>query len=295
MLRTRRHQLREVAADSEVAEAVKVVARAHQTLIWERTRHLLRLRVALRDYFPAALDAYTPLGLTSTTVLARLAKAPAPDAAAALTLRQITAALKGRRDIETKAAALQQVLRAEHLGQPSPVSAAYAATVRSLVAILTTLNTEIANLEKDVSTHFGEHPDAGILLSQPGLGVVLGARVLAEFGDAPGRYASAKARKNYAGTSPITRQSGKTRVVSARHVHNDRLVDALHMQASCAILHDEQVRVYYDQLRARDVGHNAALRQVGNRLVGILHGCLKTHTHYDQATAWSHRQPIIAA
>ena len=295
MLRTRRHQLREVAADSEVAEAVKVVARGHQTLIWERTRHLLRLRVALRDYFPAALDAYTPLGLTSTTVLALLAKAPAPDAAAALTLRQITAALKGRRDIETKAAALQRVLRAEHLGQPGPVSAAYAATVRSLVAILTTLNTEIANLEKDVSTHFGEHPDAGILLSQPGLGVVLGARVLAEFGDAPGRYASAKARKNYAGTSPITRQSGKTRVVSARHVHNDRLVDALHMQASCAILHDEQVRVYYDQLRARDVGHNAALRQVGNRLVGILHGCLKTHTHYDQATAWSHRQPIIAA
>lgn len=295
MLRTRRHQLREVAADSEVAEAVKVVARAHQTLIWERTRHLLRLRVALRDYFPAALEAYTPLGLTSTTVLALLTKAPAPDAAAALTLRQITAALKGRRDIETKAAALQQALRAEHLGQPGPVSAAYAATVRSLVAILTTLNTEIANLEKDVSTHFGEHPDAGILLSQPGLGVVLGARVLAEFGDAPGRYASAKARKNYAGTSPITRQSGKTRVVSARHVHNDRLVDALHMQASCAILHDEQVRVYYDQLRARNVSHNAALRQVGNRLVGILHGCLKTHTHYDQATAWSHRQPIIAA
>ncbi|MEE2056731.1 transposase, partial [Rhodococcus artemisiae] len=275
--------------------AVKVVTRAHQTLIWERTRHLLRLRVALRDYFPAALEAYTPLGLTSTPVLTLLAKAPTPDMAAALTLRQITAALKSRRDIETKAAALQQVLRAEHLGQPAPVTTAYAATVRSLVAILTTLNSEIANLEKDVSAHFGEHPDAEILLSQPGLGVVLGARVLAEFGDAPGRYTSAKARKNYAGTSPITRQSGKTRVVSARHIHNDRLVDALHMQASCALLHDEQVRAYYDQLRARDVSHNAALRQVGNRLVGILHGCLKTHTHYDQATAWSHRQHTLAA
>ena len=112
---------------------------------------------------------------------------------------------------------------------------------------------------------FGQHPDAEILLSQPGLGVVLGARVLAEFGDAPGRYASAKARKNYGGTSPITRQSGKMRVVAARYVHNDRLLDALHMQASCAILHDDQVRAYYNQLRARDVGHNAALRQVGNR------------------------------
>ena len=170
----------------------------------------------------------------------------------------------------------------------------YAATVRSLVAIVTTLNTAIANLEKDVSAHFGQHSDAEILLSQPGLGVVLGARVLAEFGDAD-RYVNAKARKDYAGTSPVTRASGKTRIASARHVHHDRLVDALHMQATCAILHDKHVRTYYHQLRAREVGHNAALRQIGSRLVGILHGCLKTRTVYDQATAWSHREVGIAA
>lgn len=157
MVRTRRNQLREVAADSEVAEAVKVVARAHQTLIWERTRHLLRLRVALRDYFPAALEAYAPFGLTSTPVLTLLSKAPTPEAGAKLALRQIAVALKGRRDIDAKAAAIQQVLRAEHLGQPAAVATAYAATVRSLVAILTTLNAEIANLEKDVSAHFGQH------------------------------------------------------------------------------------------------------------------------------------------
>ena len=295
MVRTRRHQLRQVAADSDIAEAVKVVARTHQTLIWERTRHMLRMRAALREYFPAALGAYAGFELTSRAVLALLAKAPTPAAAAKLTLRQIAAALKGCRDIEAKAAAIQQVLRSEHLGQPEPVTAAYAATVRSLTAVLTTLNTEIAALEKEVKAHFGQHPDAEILLSQPGLGVVLGARVLAEFGDAADRYASAKARKNYAGTSPVTRQSGKMRVVAARFVHNDRLVDALHMQASCAILHDDQARAYYDQIRARDIGHNAALRQLGNRLVGILHGCLKTHTTYDQATAWSHRQQATAA
>lgn len=295
MVRTRRHQLREVADDSDLVEAVKVVTRAHQTLIWERTRHMLRLRAALRDYFPAALEAYMRLGLTSTSVLTLLVKAPTPEVAAKLTLRQIALTLKGRRDIDAKAAAIQQVLRAEHLGRPAAVTAAYAVTVRSLVTIVTTLNTEIANLEKDVSAHFGQHPDAEILLSQPGLGVVLGARVLAEFGDAPDRYVSAKARKNYAGTSPVTRASGKTRIVSARHVHNDRLVDALHMQATCAILHDKHVRAYYDRLRAREVEHNAALRQVGNRLVGILHGCLKTRTVYDQATAWSHREVGVAA
>lgn len=124
MVRTRRRQLREVAADSEIAEAVKVVTRAHQTLIWERTRHMLRLRVALRDYFPAALEAYTPSGLTSTSVLALLAKAPVPEAAAKLTLRQIALTLRGRRDIEAKAAAIQQVHRAEHLGQPTAVTTA---------------------------------------------------------------------------------------------------------------------------------------------------------------------------
>jgi transposase len=295
MIRTRRHQIREVAEDSEIAEAVKVVTRAHQTLVWERTRHMLRLRVALRDYFPAALEAFKPLGLTSDAVLKLLVKAPTPRAAAKLTISQISAALKGRRDIPGKAAAIQQVLRIEQLGQAGLVTTAYASTARALAAVITTLNTEIKTLEGEVEAHFGRHPDAEVILSQPGIGVVLGARVLAEFGDAPGRYTSAKARKNYAGTSPITRQSGKMRTVHARFVHNDRLVDALHLQASCALLHDPAVRAYYDQLKARDVSHNAALRQVGNRLVGILHGCLKTHSAYDRATAWSHRNYDLAA
>ncbi|WP_241825084.1 IS110 family transposase [Micromonospora sp. CB01531] len=298
MVRTRRHQLRQVAADSDIAEAVKVVARAHQTLIWERTRHTLRLRAALREYFPAALEAYQSLTLTGADALALLAKAPTPAAAAKLTVAQISAALKRgrRRDIPAKAAAIQQALRTEHLSQPEIVTGAYAATIRATVAILTTLNAEIKTMESQVEAHFGQHPDAEVYLSQPGIGPILGARVLAEFGDAPGRYTDAKSRKNYAGTAPITRQSGKTKTIHARFVHNDRLVDALHMQAGAAILHDTAVRAYYDELRARDVSHNAALRQIGNRLVGILHGCLKTHTRYDQATAWSHRAttPIAA-
>jgi transposase len=198
MVRTRRHQLRPVAADSDIAEAVKVVARAHQTLIWERTRHMLRLRAALRDYFPAALAAYQALTLTGSDTLELLAKAPTPATAAKLTVTQISAALKKarRRDIPAKAAAIQQALRTEHLGQAEIVAGAYAATVRATVAILQTLNTEIRTLEGEVEAHFGLHPDAEVYLSQPGIGVVLGARVLAEFGDATGRYAYAKSRKN---------------------------------------------------------------------------------------------------
>jgi transposase len=297
MVRTRRHQLRQVAADSDIAEAVKVVARAHQTLIWERTRHTLRLRSALREYFPAALQAYQALTLTGADTLELLAKAPTPAQAARLTTAQISAVLKRarRRDIPAKAAAIEQALRTEHLGQPDIVTGAYAATVRAAAAILQTLNAEIRTMEAQVEAHFGQHPDAEVYLSQPGIGAILGARVLAEFGDAPGRYTDAKSRKNYAGTAPITRQSGKTKTVHARFIHNDRLIDALHMQASTAILHDTAVRAYYDELRARDLNHPAALRQIGNRLVGILHGCLKTGTHHDQTTAWSHRTALSTA
>src|SRR5690606_17443777 len=193
-----------------------------------------------------------------------------------------------RRKVADKAAAIQAILRAPQLTQPAPVVSAYAATTRAMVAILGTLNQQIDVLEGQVQAHFRAHPDAEIVLSQPGLGAILGARVLAEFGDDPHRYASAKARKNYAGTSPITIASGKKRSVIARYVHNDRLVDALGAQAFAALSRSPGARAYYDKLRARDVGHRAALRQLGNRLVGILHGCLKTRTTYDETTAWGH-------
>ena len=286
MVRTDRHQLRPVAGDSELAEAVKVLTRAHKGLIWERTRHLLRLRSTLREFYPAALLAFD--NLNATDALELLAAAPDPTSAAALSVEAIEAALKRarRRDRAAKAQTIASTLRAEHLGLPKTVATAYAATVRAQVAILTVLNAQITTMEEQVEESFGQHPDAKVYLSQPGLAAVLGARVLAEFGDDKNRYADAKARKNYAGTSPITRASGKKKVVLARHVHNDRLVDALGLQAFAALRASPGARAYYDQLRARGAGHHAALRQVGNRLVGILHGCLKKGTFYDETKAW---------
>lgn len=290
MVRIDRDQLRPIAGDSEQAQAVKVVARAHQTLIWERTRTFQRLRNTLREYFPAALNAYADITLTSTDALELLIKAPTPQAAAKLTRPQITAALARarRHNRSAKAATIQAALREQHLGLPKPVTAAYAATTTAHAKLLIALNEQIAELEEQVKAHFRAHPDAEIYLSMPGIGKITGARVLAEFGDDPTRYASAKARKNYAGTSPITRASGKSHTVQARYVRNNRLADALQTQAFSALRASPGARRYYDKQRAREAGYNSALRQVGNRLVGILHGCLKTRTLYDEATAWSH-------
>ena len=295
MVRTDSHQLRAVAGDSADAGAVKAVARTHKTLIWDRTRQVQRLRHQLREYFPAALAAFEDLDAPDALEL--LAKAPDPARAAKLTRAQVSAALKRarRRDIPGKATAIMAALRSAQLGQPPAVTAAYAATVRSLIAVITTLNEQVKTLQGQVEADFGRHPDAEIYLSQPGLGPVLGARVLGEFGDDPDRYASGKARKNYAGTSPITRASGKKKIVMARFIHNDRLIDALMAQAFTALNASPGARALYDAERASGTEHNAALRKVANRLVGILHGCLKTRTLYDEATAWSHRENKLAA
>jgi transposase len=291
MVRTDSHQLRPVAGDTPLAAAVKVVTRTHKTPIWERTRCTQRLRHALQDYFPAALEAFEDLGASDTLEL--LARAPDPASAARLTATQISAALKRarRRGTARKAEQIQSALRSPHLGQPDIVTAACAASVRALITVLATLNEQVKVMQGQVETYFGQHPDADILLSQPGLGPVTGARVLAESGDDPGRYASAKARKNYAGTSPITRASGKKKTIMARYVHNDRLIDALISQAFTAIRTSPGARAYYDHQRTRGSDHNPALRQLANRLVGIQHGCLRTRTLYSETTAWPHHQP----
>ena len=292
MVRTDSHQLRAVAGDSAEAEGVKVLARTHKTLIWERTRHVQRLRHQLLAYYPAALEAYDDLDAPDTLEL--LGKAPDPARAARLTRAQVSAALKraGRRDVTGRATAILAALRSPQLGQPAAVTAAYAATVRSLIAVIAVLNEQVKILQGQVEEHFGRHPDAEIYRSQPGMGAVLGARVLGEFGDDPHRYADGKARRNYAATSPITRASGKKKVVAARFTRNDRLVDALNAQAFAALKASPGARALYDELRARGIEHNDALRRLANRLVGILHGCLKTRTLYDEATAWSHRQNL---
>ena len=290
LVRTDRHNHREVAGDSDEASAVRILARAHQQLIWDRTRLTNRLRNALREYFPAALEAFP--SLAHGDAVGVLGTAPGPHEAARLTMSQIRAALRrgGRkRNVEERAAELRAAFRAEQLAVPATVSRAFAATTRAAVGQISEINRRIQELEAELTSHFELHPDADIYRSMPGLGVVLGARVLGEFGDDPERYESAKSRRNYAGTSPLTVASGRKRTVRARFVRNRRLSDAANRWALCSLQASPGCRDFYDLRRAAGDLHYQALRALGNRLVGYLHGCLRTRTPYDEATAWAHR------
>jgi hypothetical protein len=290
LVRTDRHNHRQVAGDSGLAEAVKVLARAHQSAIWSRQRQVNALRSALREYYPAALATFGT-DLAASDAVAVLAMAPTPDAGRALPRATIASALRraGRqRNVGPRAAQIQAALRADYLHAPPAVTGAYGAAARSAVRLISAYTAEIAELEQALAEHFEQHPDAKIVRSLPGLGTVLGARVLGEFGDDRTRFPSPQSRKNYASTSPITKASGRSHVVLARYARNRRLADALQQWAFCSLTTSPGARRYYDQLRARGKTHRQALRQLANRWVGILHICLQRALFYDETTAWQH-------
>jgi transposase len=225
LVRLDRGHHRPVAGDSELAEHVKVLTRTHQSMIWSRQRQTNALRSMLREFYPGALIAFGE-ELAGRDSLAVLAIAPSPEAGRRLSINKIVATLRrgGRqRNLQATAEDIQAALRAPQLEAHPGVIGAYTAAVRSLVAVITELVTQTEVLRGEVEAGFGRHPDAEIYLSQPGLGPVLGARVLAEFGDDPHRYTDPKARKNYSGMAPITRASGTKRVVLARYARNRRL------------------------------------------------------------------------
>jgi len=273
IIRLDRAHHRRIAGDSEIAEHIKIAARAHQTMIWSRVRQVNTLRSLLREYYPAALSAFGT-DLAGRDALAVLTVAPSPE----LGQRQ--------RNVSATAAAIRTALSSEQLAARPGVIGAYTASASALLAVLTAMAAQTEVLAGQVEQGFGQHPDAEIYRSQPGLGEILGARVLAEFGDDPDRYADAKARKNYSGMSPITKASGTKRVVLARFARNRRLGDALFLQAFAALNNSPGARAFYDRQRARGATHYQALRTLANRLVGILHGCLRTHTLYDEHLAW---------
>jgi transposase len=269
LVRTDRHNHRQVAGDSSLAEAVKVLARTHQSLIWTRQRHVNALRSALREFYPGALAA---LGaqLAEPEALGVLELAPTPDQGRRLTRAAVRRALVGagrRRNLQARVVAVHDALSASQL------------------AVLCCLNQQVAALERQVAARFAAHRDAAIIRSQPGLGVVLGARVLGEFGDDPARYQTAKGRKAFAGTAPVTRSSGLRTTVVARAACNQRLVDACYLWAFAALTASPGARHCYDAHRARGATHHQALRALGNRLVGILHGCLAHRVAYQEQLA----------
>jgi transposase len=291
ILRTDAHAHRPLPADTELAQAIAVLARAQQDAVWARTAAHNKLRSHLREYYPGFLAAFAGArgGITRPDARAILAAAPTPAAAAALTVAQLQALLRkaGRsRGIDTEAARLRAAFRAQQMRQPPLVEQAMGRQAMALLGQLDAACAAADDLEQAATESFNQHPDAEIITSFPGLGPLTGARVLAETGDDRSRFADAKGLKAYAGAAPITRASGKTTAVLHRRVKNQRLAAAGYTWAFAALTASPGARAHYDRRRADGDRHAAAQRNLFGRLLGCLHHCLATGQHYDENTAF---------
>ena len=152
----------------------------------------------------------------------------------------------------------------------------------------------ITALKAELATLFDQHAQAPIITSFPGLGPILGARVLGELGDDPHRFTDAAAVRSFAGTAPITRASGRSRMVSARRICNRRLGDACHWWAYAALTKSAGVRAHYDRRRTAGDTHNAALCNLANKLLAKLWHCLQTNTPYHETSAWPTPETLAA-
>jgi transposase len=291
ILRTDAAVHRPLAVDSELAQAISVLARAQQDAVWDRTCAHNKLRSLLREYNPALLAAFADKrgGLLRPEARLLLAAAPTPREAAKLTTTQLRALLKraGRqRSLDAEASRIQTVLRTNQLHHPPLVEHAYGRQALTLLRQLNAACVGAEELAEAATASFAQHPDSSIVTSLPGLGPLTGARILAEIGDDRTRFADARALKAFAGAAPVTRASGKSRHVMHRRVKNQRLASVGYLWAFAALNASPGARAHYDRRRTTGDRHVAAQRNLFNRLIGILHHCLQTGQPYNENIAF---------
>lgn len=296
VLRTDAAMHRPLPADTELVRALAVLARAGQEAVWARQQLANQLRSVLREFFPAALTAFQVkhIGLASRESLAVLTTAPTPTEASKLTrpaLRRLLARAGRQRNLDTWSERLHTIFTVEQLHHDRQVEAAFGAQVAALVLQLAAAAAAAEQLLARTELVFAEHPDAQTITSFPGLGSITGARVLAEIGDDRSRFATAKALKAYAGSAPVTRASGKSKIVMYRRVKNNRLAATGYLWAFATLTKSPAARAHYDQRRARGDRHAAALRHLFNRLIGQLHHCLEQHKCYDERKGFAGFEP----
>ena len=255
ILRTDLAEHRPMPADTELAQAIAVLARAQQDAVWARSCAHNKLRSLLREYYPGILAAFVDKrdGLLRAEARAVLAAAPTPPGGGPAHHDPIACCARSRRrqrGLDAEAARIQAILRREYLHQLPLVEDAFA---RQALALLRQLDTACGNAE-DLATAttalFRSHPDAAIITRQPGLGELTGARLLAKMGDDRARFHDARSLKAYAGSAPVTRASGKSRSVTHRRIKNQRLAATGYIWAFATLTASPGARAHYDPAEA---------------------------------------------
>ncbi len=252
-------------------------------MIGQRTALVNQLQAALNEYYPAALDAFDDWTLPAAWAF--IERFPTPEKLVSAGKRRWQKFLHTHKIYrpQTYEKRLAIFQRAAGFRGPEAVTRAKSRLAVTLAKQLRTLQAQLAEYRAAIERLFVEHPDHDLFGSLPGAGAKLAPRLLAECGDDRGRFDNAQALQCYAGTAPISFQSGQIHQAQFRRACNKPLRNAVHMWANLSRGKCAWAAVYYTRKRKQGKSHACALRCLGQRWLRILWKMLQTGQPYDEA------------
>jgi transposase len=278
--RTDRARLRPLVRDSAATTAMRTTVRARRDLVEHRVAAANQLRAHLQLVFPAAAGLFAAIdSAINLTFLERFTTQTHADWLSPTRLASwlSKSAYSGR----TSAAVLHTRLLAAPRGTTGTDAEVHALTTKAYIALLRTLNTQIGALEDNLAAQLTSHPDTHIFASLPRVKTLRTARLLAEIGDARGRFPTADSLAALAGVAPSTRQSGKVKTVTFRWGANKQLRDALCDFAGDSRHDNPWAADLYTRAIARGHDHPHAVRILGRAWAHIIWACWHNNLSYD--------------
>jgi transposase len=283
-LRTDGQAWRPLRPEDEQTQLLRLLCRDEIGLIEQRTALVLQLRAALREYYPAALEAFDEWAKPCAWEF--ISQFPTPAAVVKAGKRRWQKFLHTHRLYRPELAQKRMEIfaRADQFASPcSAVTDAKSLLAVSLARQLRTLESQIAEYRQRIQKLFADHPDSDIFNSLPGAGNKLAPRLLGEMGSNRDVFESAQALQCYAGSAPVTKKSGKSRLVFIRGMCNKVLRATVHLWVDESRKTCAWAQAYYQQKKQQGKSHAQALRCLGQRWLKILWKMWTTHTLYDEA------------
>lgn len=311
-LREHHMHLHPLFPDDPLTRELAMLCTDEWHLIGERTEHVNRLVAVLKEYFPTALDWFSDW--TSPSAWDFILAFPTPKALSIASRKKLIGFLKAhcigltpvwRQRMEKQAAALDWPSDEASVAAKSLLAMTLAKQLRTLEAALQEYRARIQQL-------FEKHPDAAIFSSLPGAGPKLGPRLLSVFGSQRDRYESAQSVQQFAGTVPVTKESGgkgentgksrkkkHQRFVLFRHACRKDYRHTLHLFASSSIDKCSWAQAFYKRAKAAGQSHALALRNLASKWLKIIFRMWKNRSVYDEtiylASLLRRQSPIAAA
>lgn len=269
--------------DDEQIRTLTLLNEERRKAVDLRTKLVLRLKSALKLYFPQAIE-WVGVHLYSPLACDWLLKWPTLEAlqkAKPQTIRAFYYAHNCRRSDHVEEG-LKAIAEAKPLTKDGAVVTASVMTVHMLAKQLRTLHDSIEQYDQEIAQLYTKHPDAFIFESLPGAGPALGPRLMSALGSDRNRHPLAKDLQTYSGIAPVIERSGKQCWTHWRWNCPKFLRQTFHEFAKNSIPKSAWAKAYYKLQRQKGKGHNAAIRALAFKWIRIIHRCWKDRRPYDE-------------